>query len=222
MIKANKRGIVIAVDGPSASGKGTLSRRVAHQLGYDYLDTGLLYRAVAAEVIKNDVDLDDIEGIIKLVPQLDIRMLNSKELGTEEIGAIASQVAILPKLRQALYDIQRDFALNKPGVIVDGRDIGSVIFPDAECKLYITANVEVRAMRRFKQLQELGKYATYERVLQDLKARDARDYMRDSAPLLVACGAIVIDTSELSISEAVSLMLREIRNCFDINYIDYD
>jgi cytidylate kinase len=189
---------VIAVDGPAASGKGTLGKRLADHFGFHHLDTGLLYRAVAAQVRDR---LDDRPAAIRAARGFDPAWLGDPELRTEEMGAAASKVSAEPEIRAALLAFQRDFAARPPGAVLDGRDIGTVICPDARVKLFVTASVEVRAGRRLRELQARGKASIYAAVLQDLIERDARDSERATAPLKAAADALVLDTSRMDPDE---------------------
>ncbi len=213
---------VIAIDGPAASGKGTLARALAKRLNFAFLDTGALYRAVAFEVLTagDDPELSDAaaKGAQALKTKLEkaespAEILENPELRTEKTGSAASKVAAIPAVREALLTLQRDFAQNPgstySGAVLDGRDIGTVICPDADLKLFITAETEVRAQRRLKELQSKGISVTYDAVLADMRARDARDRDRSSAPLKPADDAIVIDTSEISAEEVFELVLQE-------------
>lgn len=212
---------VIAIDGPSASGKGTVAERVANQLGYHYLDSGALYRIVAFAAHKSSIEWSDGLALGEMVPTLNIAFengeihLNHKNV-TEEIRSPAmsngaSQVAIHPEVRNALLALQRHFR-QAPGLVADGRDMASVVFTDALLKIYLTASVEERAHRRFKQLSNSHLKADYEEILQDLQKRDERDKTRKSAPLMQVNDAIVLDTDHRNIDEAVHLVLSEYQN----------
>jgi cytidylate kinase len=193
--------MIIAVDGPAASGKGTLARRLAQRYGLAHLDTGSIYRAAAMHAIEADGDPADpgvAEAAARRVTPAD---LADERLRGEMVGQAASVVAAIPGVRAVLLDFQRDFARNPPGgakgAVLDGRDIGTVICPDAEVKLFITADIAARAQRRWRELRESGLAAIYERVLQDLEQRDARDKQRRTAPLVAAPDAFVLDTTAL-------------------------
>lgn len=189
-----KKPLVIAIDGPAASGKGTLARRIAKTLGVDYLDTGALYRATARKIVSfnHPVDVPHAVAAAKSLHENDI---NSSELHNEEIGKYASMIASMPEVRQALLAFQRNFAMGPKGAILDGRDIGTVVCPDAEVKLFITADLASRATRRFMELQHKGFTVIYDNVLTELKERDQRDSQRAIAPLMAAKDAICIDTT---------------------------
>lgn len=186
----------IAIDGPAAAGKGTISKAVAEKLGYAHLDTGLLYRAVGAKTL---------EGVepIAAAQALKAEDLTVGGLRTASVAQAASKVAVIPEVRAALVDFQRAFARRDGGAVLDGRDIGTVICPEAEAKLFVTASAEVRAERRFKEMQEKDPDVDFATVLADVKERDDRDMNRADAPLKPAADAVIIDTSDLSIEQAV-------------------
>ena len=190
-------GFAIAIDGPAAAGKGTISKAIAKALGFAHLDTGLLYRAVGARHLQG-------EEPIAAALALSAEDLENPNLRTADIAQAASKVAIIPEVRAALVDFQRAFARREGGAVLDGRDIGTVICPDAEVKLYVTASAEVRALRRYKELCEKDPSTEFETVLADVKERDQRDSERATAPLKPAEDAVIIDTSELSIEDAVA------------------
>ena len=193
--------MIIAIDGPAAAGKGTLARRLADRFGLALLDTGLLYRAVGMKVVRGGGDAGDATAAERTARDLVAADLEAPDLRDDVAANAASKVAVVPGVRAALLDFQRDFANNPPdggnGAILDGRDIGTVVCPDADLKLFVTASVEVRAERRLKELRERGLEAIHGRVLQDMKERDARDGGRDVAPLVAAEDAFVLDTSDL-------------------------
>jgi len=193
--------MIIAVDGPAASGKGTLARRLAAHLGYAYLDTGKLYRAVGYAVLAAGGDPEDAADAVRAAKALKPEELEDPVLGSDEAADAASKVAAIPGVRAALLKFQQDFAHappgGAPGAVLDGRDIGTVVCPDAEVKLFVTADLAVRATRRHKELIGRGETSIYSRVLQDLKERDARDSSRAEAPLRPADDARTLDTSNL-------------------------
>lgn len=193
----------VAIDGPAASGKGTIAKAVAAHFGFAHLDTGLLYRAVGARMLDGT---DPLEAATTLVAG----DLESDALRQPSVAQAASRVATLPEVREALVDFQRAFARRSGGAVLDGRDIGTVICPDAEVKLFVTATDEVRARRRFQELSQNGLDVTFESVLADLRERDERDSERATAPLVAAPDAIILDTSDMSIEEAVKKAIREI------------
>ena len=177
---------VIAVDGPAASGKGTVASRLAALYGYPMLDTGLLYRAVGVRLLDAGGDLDDAAAAEAAARGLALAELEMPQVRTRQAGEAASRVAVHPGVRTALFDLQRDFALREPGSVIDGRDIGTVIAPDAPAKLFVTARPEVRADRRWKQLVGQGEAVTFDEILADIRKRDERDSGRASAPLTQA------------------------------------
>lgn len=198
--------MIIAIDGPAAAGKGTLARRLAQRYGLAFLDTGGLYRAAALKALEsggNPADPATAEAAAKRVRAED---LTDPRLREERVSAAASIVATIPAVRAALLAFQRDFAHHPPpgfkGTVLDGRDIGTVVCPEADIKLYVTASAEARALRRFKELQEKGANAIYQRVLQDIEQRDARDQERLSAPLRKADDALELDTTALDADAA--------------------
>lgn len=207
---------VIAIDGPSASGKGSVAERVAHQLGYHYLDSGALYRIVALAGKDNGIAWDDAEALAAIVPALNIIFrdgniyLNEKDVTgsvrSEAMGNGASQVAVHPAVRSALLILQHSFR-QAPGLVADGRDMASIVFTDAKLKIFLTAGVEVRADRRYKQLNGRGIAANYDKILNDLQERDHRDKSRSSAPLTQTKEAILLDTDHRNIDEAVAFVL---------------
>ena len=193
----------IAIDGPAAAGKGTISRAVAAHLGFAHLDTGLLYRAVGRRVLKGGDPLLAAQN-------LRAEDLEAGDLRSPEVAQAASRVAVLPEVRAALVDFQRAFARRAGGAVLDGRDIGTVICPEAEVKLFVTASPEVRARRRFDELTGKGLETEFDTVLADVKERDARDTGRKDAPLRPARDAVTLDTSDLSIEDAIQAALRVI------------
>ncbi|TDH37950.1 (d)CMP kinase [Pseudohoeflea suaedae] len=193
---------VIAIDGPAASGKGTLARRLAAHYGYHHLDTGLTYRAVAHELLETGTPLDDEERAARTALSIDFGALDRTVLSAHEIGEAASRVAVMPQVRKALVEAQRRFAATPPGTVLDGRDIGTVVCPDATVKLYVTASPEVRAGRRAAEIASQGQPADYDQVLADIRRRDERDSGRADSPLKPADDAHMIDTSDQGIDEA--------------------
>ncbi|MBO6519059.1 MAG: (d)CMP kinase [Rhodospirillales bacterium] len=193
--------MIIAIDGPAAAGKGTLARRIAAELGFAYLDTGSLYRATAKKVLDQAIDPDDDQACTVVALNLTPADLDVDGLRTEDVGQAASKVSAIPGVRSALLRFQRDVAANPPdgkaGAVLDGRDIGTVVCPEADVKFFVTASTEVRAERRFKELREAGEDAIYARVLEEMRERDERDTNRAVAPLKPAEDATVIDTSGL-------------------------
>ena len=207
---------VITIDGPTASGKGTVASRVAQTLGFAFLDSGALYRLTALAAIESGIDLGEEAGLSLIAAGLDVRFEGerillserevSDEIRAEAVGVAASRIATLPGVRSALVDLQHGFR-QAPGLVADGRDMGTVIFPDADLKVFLTASVEARADRRYKQLIGKGFPANMPALLQDLRERDARDTERAVAPLKPADGAHLLDTSEMTIEQAVEKVL---------------
>jgi cytidylate kinase len=212
---------VITLDGPSASGKGTVAERVAGRLNFHYLDSGALYRLTALAGMKACVALDDETALAGLAGKLPARFENGRiwlkdedvtdAIRTESVGEGASRVAVLPRVREALLDRQRTYRKG-PGLVADGRDMGSVVFPDAQTKVFLTASAEVRAERRYKQLIEKGYSANLAALVQEMRARDERDAARPVAPLRPAPGALLLDSTGMSIEDAVDAVLEHYRN----------
>ncbi|GAB5462367.1 (d)CMP kinase [Hoeflea alexandrii] len=194
--------IVIAVDGPAAAGKGTLSRRLSEHYGLRHLDTGLTYRATAKALLDRGLPLDDEDLAAEIARGLDLSGLDRSVLSAHAIGEAASRVAVMPKVRRALVEAQRAFAGIEPGAVLDGRDIGTVVCPDALIKFYVTASPEVRAHRRYQEIIGQGGTAELPAILADLEKRDARDAERADSPLRPAADAHMIDTSDQGIEEA--------------------
>jgi cytidylate kinase len=212
---------VITIDGPSGAGKGTVARIVADQLGWHLLDSGAIYRVLAVAIQHHQIALDEEEPLIPIAAHLDVQFEISSQgegkvilegedvtdvIRTEEIGELASKVAAFPRIREALLRRQRAFSVN-PGLIADGRDMGTVVFPQAEVKIFLTASAEERAERRFNQLKEKGVDVKIGRLLDDIRQRDERDQNRKVAPLVPAEGALIIDSTDISITEVVNEIL---------------
>jgi CMP/dCMP kinase len=214
---------VLTIDGPSGAGKGTVSRRVAKSLGWHYLDSGSIYRALAIAVSKNAVDLSTASAIIQiaqsmmlefecadeLVVRLDGEDISS-QLGLETTGRIASIVAAIPDVRRVLLQKQRDFKI-QPGLVADGRDMGTIVFPEAENKVYLTASAAKRAERRYKQLIRKGIDANLMQIAKEIEERDLRDMARETAPLAMAADALYIDSSDMTIETVIEEVLNLIR-----------
>lgn len=198
--------MIIAVDGPTASGKGTISKALAAHYRLPHLDTGLLYRAVGRQVFLDGGDPNDAGDALAATTFPDA-LLSDIELRSEATGGLASRVSVHAPVRQALYQRQRSFALQPGGAVLDGRDIGTVIAPEADVKLYVTASVEARARRRWKEMQERGEMHTLAEIEADLRRRDERDRTRTEAPLRAATDAIVLDTSDMDRDAAVAAAL---------------
>ncbi|MBQ3999438.1 MAG: (d)CMP kinase [Oscillospiraceae bacterium] len=206
----------IAIDGPAGAGKSSIAKAAAKELGFIYVDTGALYRAIGLSALRNGIDIQDREGINRLleVTKVDLGYVDgeqrvflngddvSGQIRTEEVSMAASAVSAQPEVRAFLLDLQRDLA-RKNDVVMDGRDIGTVVLPDAGCKIFLTASAEERAMRRYKQLLEKGEKADYEAVLEDLRKRDYNDTHREIAPLKLADDGIEIDTTELDLEGSI-------------------
>jgi CMP/dCMP kinase len=206
--------MIIAIDGPAASGKGTLACRVAELFGYAWLDTGLLYRAVARDVLARGEALENAAAAAQAAGSLDPATLDDPALRMPGVGEWASMVARIPQVRAALLSFQREFARTPPGAVLDGRDIGTVICPDAQVKVFVTATPEVRAERRWREQIARGEDVTYQQVLETIRRRDERDAGRADAPMRPAADAILLDTTELDIDAAfeaiVGLIKRKI------------
>ncbi len=198
--------MIIAIDGPVAAGKGTLARRLASALGYAYLDTGAIYRAVAARLLREGHDPEDEAAAERVARSLRMADLAAPELRREDVGEAASKVASIRKVRRILLDFQRNFAAHPPGgapgAVLDGRDIGTVVCPDADLKIFVTASPEIRARRRYEELRARGEAVDEATVLADLRRRDERDRTRADAPLRPAEDAHLLDTSNLDIETA--------------------
>jgi len=194
--------MIIAIDGPAASGKGTLGKHIAAHYGLAHLDSGKLYRAVARDILAAGANPGDAKAALAAARALDPAMLGDRALMDSKLGEAASIVAGLPEVRKALLAYQRDFAARKPGVVIDGRDIGTVICPDADVKLFVTAAPEERARRRYLELNEAGSAISEAEVLADIERRDERDQNRAVAPLVRAEDAVLLDTTNLDIDAA--------------------
>jgi len=205
---------VIAIDGPAASGKGTLARRIAAAMGFAHLDSGTLYRVVGLAVLRRGGDPADPKAAIEAAQAFDLSLLEDPQLRMPATSAASSSVAAIPAVRAAVMSFQRDFAANPPGskgAVIDGRDIGTIICPDADVKLYVTAALETRARRRFLELKSQGSRLSEADVLADIRARDQRDMTRPIAPLVQAPDAHLLDTTHLDIEAAVSRALEIVR-----------
>ena len=214
---------VLTIDGPSGAGKGTVSRAVARKLGWNYLDSGSIYRALAIAVLEEGLKLDDVAAISELAEKMRLEFdcgddltvfLDGRDitgqLGLEETGNTASIVAAYPEVRAVLLQKQKDFK-QSPGLVADGRDMGTVVFPDAEFKVYLTASAEERARRRYKQLIEKGIDANIDKITREIQERDQRDQQRKTAPLKKADDALLIDSSELTIEQVIDKVMNLVR-----------
>jgi len=202
--------VIIAIDGPAAAGKGTLAKRIAAALGLPYLDTGILYRATAKRVLEAGADPADADAALKAAQSLGKADLARTDLRDAATSRAASQVASIPEVRQALLDFQRHFG-NSHGAVLDGRDIGTIIFPHADVKLFVTASVEARAERRYKECLARGESVVLAEVIADVQARDEADRTRAAAPLMKAPDAELIDTTHMNADEAFAYALARIR-----------
>lgn len=214
----------IAIDGPAGAGKSTISKKVASALGFVYIDTGAMYRTVGLKAVRCGVDTNDEKGVIELLPSLDIDIRHegveqhiyldgenvSDKIRTPQISMAASNVSRIPAVRLAMVDMQRKLAQNHD-VVMDGRDIASYVLPDAEIKIFLTASVDARAKRRYDELLEKGESVSFEDVKKEMIQRDTNDSTREFAPLTVADGAEVIDTSELTLSESIDKVIDYVR-----------
>lgn len=201
-LKSMSKPFVIAIDGPAASGKGTLARSLAGHYGLPHLDTGLTYRAVARALLVEDLPFENEEIAAKAAANIDMGALDRSQLSAHRIGDIASQVAVLPAVRRVLVEKQRAFAEAESGAVLDGRDIGTVVCPKADVKLFVTASAPARAQRRHAEIVEAGGPETYEEVLEDIRRRDERDQGRTDSPLAPASDAHLLDTSQMDIEAA--------------------
>ncbi|MCX7087172.1 MAG: (d)CMP kinase [Methylococcales bacterium] len=211
---------VLTIDGPSGAGKGTISRAIAQKLGWHYLDSGSIYRSLAIAVLNRGTDIQNAAAVAAVATGLVLEFECGEtlsvtldgldittQLGLEETGRVASTIAAYPDVRAVLLQKQKDFK-QSPGLVADGRDMGSVVFPDAAVKVYLTASAEARALRRYKQLKEKGIDAILTQITQDIEERDRRDQERASAPLMVAEGAFYIDSSVMTVDEVMNEVLR--------------
>lgn len=216
--------INVAIDGPAGAGKSTVARGAASKLGYIYVDTGALYRSVGVYCLRNKIKTDDKEAVVNALSDISVELkfidgfqhvfLNGDDVSTEirlpEASMAASNVSAIPEVRAFLFDLQRDIAAQN-NCIMDGRDIGTVVLPDAQVKIFLTADPEERAMRRFKELQEKGSTTTFEEVLEDLKTRDYNDSHREIAPLKPAEDSVIINTTGLTLEDSVNAIINTVK-----------
>ena len=214
--RVNGAPLLIAVDGVAASGKGTLAKRVAERFGLAYLDTGSLYRAVGRALMDAGEDPNDLQAALRAVEKLDVSSIDRSRLYSEGVGAAASVVAASPDVRAALLTCQRDMADLPQGAILDGRDIGTVVCPNAHVKFFITADPKARALRRYKQLQSMGQDIIYDDVARDLARRDARDKGRDVSPLEAAPDALSLDTTHMTADDVFAKAIDVIEKRLDV------
>lgn len=207
-----KSKMIIAIDGPASSGKGTVAKKLAEYCSLPYLNTGGLYRSVGFEAMNTGINKEDINALIEIAKKAKLDNLDSPELYTEQVGVWASVVAKIPEIRKILFQYQVDFANQEVGAVLDGRDIGTVICPNADVKLFVTASVEVRADRRYKELQNKGKDVQYDEILDKVKARDKRDIERKDSPLKPADDAIILDTSSMSKEEVFNKAVEAVKS----------
>ncbi|MCC6949270.1 MAG: (d)CMP kinase [Bradyrhizobiaceae bacterium] len=203
--------MIVTIDGPAASGKGTLARRLAEHLKVPHLDTGLLYRSVAERVLAEGRSPDDVEAASAAARDVDLAALDRGRLSGAALGEAASRVAAIPEVRAALLKLQQDFARRPGGAVLDGRDTGTVIAPEAEVKIFVTATPEVRAARRHQELLARGENLRFDQVLADIRRRDERDSGRSAAPLKPAPDAVLLDTTDLDIEAAFREVLKIVR-----------
>jgi len=203
--------MIIAIDGPAASGKGTLGKRLAEHFGFAHLDTGLLYRAVARVLLDREIPLTDRDAAAAVARELDVTHLDDERLRGAQMGEAASVISAYQPVRDALLAFQRQFAEQEPGAVLDGRDIGTVVCPHADVKLFITASAEERARRRHREVLSRGETAAYEAILNDIRRRDERDMTRSSAPLKAAEDALTLDTTHLDADQAFEAALELVK-----------
>ncbi|MFK5979881.1 MAG: (d)CMP kinase [Rhizobiaceae bacterium] len=198
---------IVAIDGPAASGKGTLARKLGERLNFPHLDTGLTYRAVGHALLQVGLPLDNEELAVSVAENIDLTKLDRSILSAHDIGEAASKIAVMSRVREVLVEAQRKFSRTPPGAILDGRDIGTVVCPDAQIKFYVTANPEIRARRRHEEINRNGGTADYDDIFADILKRDERDMGRKDSPLRPASDAHLLDTSKMSIESAFQVAI---------------
>lgn len=202
--------MVITIDGPGGTGKSTTAKLLAERLGYDHLNSGTLYRWITYNALQQNLNLTDSDFLLKLTRELDYNNIDYNALSNQIVSDNVAKIAAIPEIREELLKIQRHYAKGK-NVVVEGRDIGTVVFPDAEYKFYFTASLEIRAKRRYEQMQKQGLEANYEQILESIANRDRQDMSREHSPLKKAEDAIEIDTDNLTVEEGIDIILKEIQ-----------
>lgn len=203
--------MIITIDGYGATGKSTTAKLLAQRLGYDHLNSGALYRWITYNALQQNLDLNDSDILFKLAQNLDYNNIDYKLLNSQDISNNVTKIAVIPEIREKIVDIQREYAKGK-NIVVEGRDIGTVVFPDADYKFYFTASLEIRARRRYKQMQKQGLEADYDQILHSIANRDRQDIEREHSPLRKADDAIEIDTDNINVDEGIEIILKEIKN----------
>lgn len=203
--------MVITIDGPGGTGKSTTAKLLAERLGYAHLNSGTLYRWITYNALQQNLNLTDSDFLLKLAQELDYDNIDYNVLSNQNVSDNVAKIAAIPEIREEMLRIQRNYAKDK-SIVVEGRDIGTVVFPDAEYKFYFTASLEIRAKRRYEQMQKQGLEANYEQILESIANRDRQDMSREHSPLKKAEDAIEIDTDNLTVEEGIEILLREIKN----------
>jgi cytidylate kinase len=203
--------MIITIDGYGATGKSTTAKLLAQRLGYDHLNSGALYRWITYNALQQNLDLNDSDILFKLAQNLDYNNIDYKLLNSQDISNNVTKIAVIPEIREKIVDIQREYAKGK-NIVVEGRDIGTVVFPDADYKFYFTASLEIRARRRYEQMQKQGLEADYDQILHSIANRDRQDIEREHSPLKKADDAIEIDTDNINVDEGIEIILKEIKN----------
>lgn len=202
--------MVITIDGPGGTGKSTTAKLLAERLGYDHLNSGTLYRWITYNALQQNLNLTDSDFLLKLAQELDYDNIDYNALSTQIVSDNVAKIAAIPEIREEMLRIQRHYAKGK-NIVIEGRDIGTVVFPDAEYKFYFTASLEIRAKRRYEQMQKQGLEANYEQILESIANRDRQDMSREHSPLKKAEDAIEIDTDNLTVEEGIEIILKEIQ-----------